>query len=148
MNSWGLSWGLSWGGTWGLTRIEESARSGYWRLALYQLQEEWLNKRKAPILAIPDEPKIRIRYLKYQEPSLKTDGLLEPLEAPPQTKLAPYRPPSATLTEAAKSQPTIFEIVRWLEFTTALKHAKVAPLARKEAPSAANDETLLLLLLA
>lgn len=40
--AWGSSFGVSWGNSWGYAA--NSARSGYWRLFFYQMQEEALKK--------------------------------------------------------------------------------------------------------
>ena len=65
-SAWGSAWGASWGNSWGTTRIEESARSGYWRLYFYQLQEKVLKLDlsevklgKKPIIDTP-----RVRFVK------------------------------------------------------------------------------------
>ena len=68
-NAWGNAWGLSWGNSWGLTRIEESAKSGYWRLYFYRLQEKMLQldlSKVNPHNAVPHS-KLKIRFIK--EPS-------------------------------------------------------------------------------
>lgn len=44
MSAWGPSWGPAWGSSWGYA--EQSARSGYWRLFFYNMQEEALNAEK------------------------------------------------------------------------------------------------------
>jgi len=143
---WGLTWGLSWGNTWGLTRVEESARSGYWRLALYQLQEEWLAKRKEkPVPLEQPMPVIEVRYVKdaTQKPGEKPLPKASP-QIPPQVKLAPLK-----LTAVLPSDQyfTIFELNQWLEFTIAPIRDKVATMSvQPEALDAANDEILLLLL--
>jgi len=47
VTAWGYSWGNSWGNSWGLNRVEDAARSGYWRLFYYNLQAKANEERFA-----------------------------------------------------------------------------------------------------
>lgn len=148
--SWGCSWGYSWGDAWGKVAAPTTldARSGYWRLEYYRLQEEWLKRRKKPVLEPEEEPRIRVRYLKDRQP--ETTPRLLP-ELPPQPKLRALVVKPST-THAVSEELTIFDITRQQEFTTAPGYAKMilssvqkTQLESIEDP-AANDEILLLLL--
>ena len=69
VSAWGSAWGLSWGNSWGLTRIEESAKSGYWRLYFYQLQEKMLQLDLSKVSSHNAAPRstLKVRFIK--EPS-------------------------------------------------------------------------------
>ena len=82
-SAWGSAWGASWGNSWGTTRIEESARSGYWRLYFYQLQEKVLKLdlsevklSKKPII---DAPKVRFVKEPLRQPTKKKLFVCKPI---------------------------------------------------------------------
>lgn len=101
-NTWGYSWGNTWGSVWGLTRVEESAKSGYWRLYFYQLQEKMLQldlskvtESKAVKEAIP-----KVRFIKGQ--------ILPPVPKKPVTKLKSI--PAVTHKKHAKTEVVSAEV--------------------------------------
>ena len=121
------------------------ARSGYWRLFYMNMQAA--SEEKHRLARLKDESsklqepvKIKVRYLKDRAPE-PAEKLLP--ESPPQVKLAPLK----FATQPSRDQDfTIFELNKWLEFTIASSHDKVVTSSAQS--KAANDETLLLLLLA
>lgn len=145
-SSWGTSWGTSWGASWGYTGqpVESSARSGYWRLEYYKLQEKSLKKRKDSTRIAPEATRIKVRYLKDRPP--EPTKVVTP-ELPPRRVPRPLLP-----STVPRHGLTIFDIVKQQELTAEPYRATMnLPLAQRPQrvlvdDQAANDEALLLLL--
>lgn len=139
--NWGQSWGASWGQSWGKTRIEEYARSGYWRLFYYQLQEKSLQSKTDEDPPPPRvEPSIKVKFVKSETARTRARVIPEP-EKLVLLKSTEYRPEPLPLS--------IFDLGFQPEFTFLAKHDKVVkPSVREEASNDSNDDDLLLLLVA
>ena len=118
----------------------DTARSGYWRLFYYNLQEKYELERISEKEVKVEEP-IRIRFVK---PSRK------PLPVtPPQVKLA-----TPGILQVPSKPPILPLILQWqllseLKFTLSPSHdIVVIPRLWKEAPKSISDGHLLLLLAA
>ena len=149
MNAWGSSWGSAWGSSWGMTRIEESARSGYWRLYFYQMQEEALNKQRAPKLHTKTPT---VRLVRAPTPRLRKLGNGA---AYPQTSAKPrlnrvnrvFAQPQGSTEEQPNYLVLLWQLTDTLRFTLAPTHAIVA-LSTTERQDYAEETSLLLLLAA
>ena len=139
--TWGQTWGQSWGQSWGKTRIEEYARSGYWRLFYYQLQEKSL-QFKVGDSSGPSKvgSSIKVRFIKPETARTRARVIPEPQKLV-LLKTPEYSPEPLPLS--------IFDLGFQPEFTFLAKHDKVVkPSVREEASNDSNDDDLLLLLVA
>ena len=137
VDCWGGAWGAVWGQSWGKTRIEEYARSGYWRLFYYQLQEKSLQSRTNEDKV---EPSVKVRFVKPETARTRARVIPEP-EKLVLLKSTEYHPEPLPLS--------IFDLGFQPEFTFLAKHDKVVkPSVREEASNDSNDDDLLLLLVA
>ena len=139
-DSWGGAWGASWGVSWGLTPVEEYARSGYWRLFYYQLQEKSLQAKAAEIArSVKAAPTAKVR-------------LIKPKPVKPRTQVAPLPQKLALLQPFRRSTrplpSSIFDFSLQYEFTLPAKRDKVTILPVREPALDGSDDDVLLLLLA
>ena len=137
---WGGAWGASWGVSWGLTPVEEYARSGYWRLFYYQLQEKSLQAKAAEIArSVKAAPTAKVR-------------LMKPKLIKPRTQVAPLPQKLALLQPFRRSTrplpSSIFDFNLQYEFTLPAKRDKVTVLPVREPALDGSDDDVLLLLLA
>ena len=125
------------------------AKSGYWRLFYYQMQEEALNKQHTPK---PQQKDPVIRLVRAPKPRLRKQGKVV---AYPQTSAKPqlnrvnrvFAQPQGSTEEQPNYLVLLWQLTDTLRFTLAPTHAIVA-LSTTERQDYAEETSLLLLLAA
>lgn len=153
MNAWGLSWGGSWGNSWGKTRVEESARSGYWRLFYYRLQEAALKQpanetQSKAVVAKPQVVELRTVKNRIASKRKATIQLVEtPLEECPVPRKKLFKAPAVVPSIPISDLSWVFSVLAEYCFTLPTKRSILKPLI-KVIDRVEQDNTRLLLLLA
>ena len=154
MSSWGLSWGGAWGNSWGKTRVEESARSGHWRLFYYQLQEAALKQpvsNPAPRESTVNQPVVKLRAVKKAPAGKPTEPapLIEkPQETCPVPRKKLFKAPAVVPSIPMSDLSWVFSILAEYCFTLPTKRSILKPLIKVIDQVEQNNARLLLLLAA